>query len=366
MEGRREADILHRGTHPDGRPLTSADRESLLKSYLPNIRHAERLERRRAPVQAKHSASPALHNVKRRHTTIAHLNNLASVLIYKLLFLAIQLVFSLYIRSRQAYHAIVYRLFAILYYHHRTPELIRRDVRKLSRKPKHLSVIIDYDGEEDRGARRPESLRKLIEEVAEVSAWCACSGIPMLSVYERTGINSPLLLCRPSGKELTIDATGVLKSHIPSVHKSILSTFRAYFPPTSIPALRLRVPNFPNYSPPSSPSKTTLQEVTTLTLILLSASDGRETLVDLTKTLAEMSQRGKLCPSDISAELIDAELSDSSCGEPDLLILMTSASQRMARAGFGRGRAYEASPTAGADVCLRGYPPWQVRLAEIL
>lgn len=65
-------------------------------------------------------------------------------------------------------------------------------------------------------------------------------------------------------------------------------------------------------------------------------------MVDLTKTLAEMSQKAKLAPEDISTELIDAELTESVMGEPDLLLLFSDS------------------------VTLQGYPPWQVRLTEIL
>lgn len=54
-----------------------------------------------------------------------------------------------------------------------------------------------------------------------------------------------------------------------------------------------------------------------------------------------MSQDGKLSPSDISQELIDAEITESVMGEPDLLIIF------------------------GDRVVLDGYPPWQVRLTEI-
>ena len=73
----------------------------------------------------------------------------------------------------------------------------------------------------------------------------------------------------------------------------------------------------------------------------MSAEDGRDSVVDLTKTLTEMSQRSKLSSADISMELIDAELSESIMGEPDLLILF------------------------GPHVELSGYPPWQIRLTEI-
>jgi undecaprenyl pyrophosphate synthase len=75
--------------------------------------------------------------------------------------------------------------------------------------------------------------------------------------------------------------------------------------------------------------------------MLLSAEDGRDSVVDLTKTLAEMAQRSKISSADISSELVDAELSESVMGEPDLLILF------------------------GPHVQLSGYPPWQVRLTEI-
>ena len=54
-----------------------------------------------------------------------------------------------------------------------------------------------------------------------------------------------------------------------------------------------------------------------------------------------MSQSHKLRPSDISQELIDAEISESVMSEPDLLLLF------------------------GEKAVLEGYPPWQVRLTEI-
>jgi dehydrodolichyl diphosphate syntase complex subunit NUS1 len=75
------------------------------------------------------------------------------------------------------------RILSILYYHHRTPELIQKDVRALSRLPRHLSVILKL---EDAG-RGGAGLEVLVNEIAEIAAWCACIGIPMLSVYERTG-----------------------------------------------------------------------------------------------------------------------------------------------------------------------------------
>jgi dehydrodolichyl diphosphate syntase complex subunit NUS1 len=98
-----------------------------------------------------------------------------------------------------------------------------------------------------------------------------------------------------------------------------------------------------SYSPPSTPPSTNGNEPRQhLTVLLLSEHDGRDTIVDLTRTLAEMAQRGDVSREQINMDLIDAQLSDHVSSEPDLLILF--------------------SPT----VQLKGYPPWQLRLTEIL
>ena len=45
-------------------------------------------------------------------------------------------------------------------------------------------MLLELKGEE----RGTAGLEVLMEEVAEISAWCSCVGIPMLSVYEKTGM----------------------------------------------------------------------------------------------------------------------------------------------------------------------------------
>ena len=93
------------------------------------------------------------------------------------------MLFSIYIRVRQTHHAIIDKIFAVLYYHHRAPELIKQDVKSLDRLPQHLSVILELKGDE----RGTAGLEALMDDVAEISAWCCCVGIPILSVYEKTG-----------------------------------------------------------------------------------------------------------------------------------------------------------------------------------
>ncbi|KAI4259409.1 MAG: hypothetical protein L6R42_004587 [Xanthoria sp. 1 TBL-2021] len=231
-----------------------------------------------------------------------------------LVFTTMHMLFSLYIRFRQAFHIILDRIFAIIYYHHRAPELIRQDIRGLERLPQHLSVILELKQEE----RGLAGLEKLLDDVAEISAWCAGAGIPMLSVYERTG---------------------ALKDHIQRTHRLVSSKLHSYFG-RHVPTLQIQAPHIPSFLDGDQSARVS-SSAGHLSILLLSEGDGRATLVDLTKTLTEMSQRNKLSADDISLDLIDAEISESVMAEPDLLIVF------------------------GPYVKLQGYPPWQVRLTEI-
>ncbi|KAI6822180.1 Undecaprenyl diphosphate synthase [Hortaea werneckii] len=309
MVGTEQSTALRYNEDTSGRVLNASGREHLLKPYLPS-----------APKQEDTAASIA---GRFRHTS--RVRPAIRQLLHWTLFAIIHTLFSVYIRLRQVYHAIVDRLFALLYYHHRTPELIQRDVKGLSKVPNHLSVVLELSPE---GGKK-DRLETLMNDACEVAAWSACSGIPMLSIYEQTGI---------------------LKSTIPHLHRRIERTLTAYYGSTNPqkPTFSLRAPHLPSYSPPESPEPatngangTTHSKRPHLNILLISTTDGRQTLVDLTRTLASMAQDSKIQPSDISDELIDAEITESVMGEPDLLLLF------------------------GDRVTLKGYPPWQVRLTEI-
>lgn len=311
--------------------------------------------------------------------------------VHVILHWAIHVIMSIYIRLRRWYHEVVGRVVAILRYHHRSPEIVRRDVRGLAKLPRHLSVVLELQGGKgggggeggikrrrglgSRGRRRSSgagemALEKLANGVAEIAAWCACVGIETLSVYERSGmfsLHSRINQCRKAKlMARCLQTLGVLKSYIPHLHATISRTMHAYFgPPPQTPTFHLRAPHLPSYSPPSSspPSPpftpltngTTQTRRPTLTILLLSSTDGRPTLVDLTKTLTEMAQRGTMSPyTDISEELIDAEMREIVMEEPDLLIL------------FGCGGRGGGGGADGAELVLQGYPPWQLRLTELL
>ena len=160
----RETQIYRKDAQNKGTFLTPREREQLVKPYLPNPMYADP---NRAP---RRGMSRPVRTFLRTQLHI-------------LVFTVLHALFSVYIRIRQTYHIILDRVFAILYYHHRAPELIRQDVKHLSRLPEHLSILLELKGEE----RGTAGLEALMDEVAEISAWCACVGIPILSIYERTG-----------------------------------------------------------------------------------------------------------------------------------------------------------------------------------
>ncbi|OAA45529.1 di-trans, poly-cis-decaprenylcistransferase [Metarhizium rileyi] len=280
----------------DHKILGQKEKERMLEAHLPNPSEIPAVVASKPPSQRRSRLG-----VRR------FLKNQLHVLIFAMM----HGLFSLYIRIRQAFHIVSYQVSSVLYYHHGTPEYIRRDVVGLGRKPGHLSAILKAEENQ-----RPKAdLDRLIEETAELAAWCASADIPMLSIYEKTGI---------------------LKKHMPRVYESVMQKFTFYFAGEH-PSLSLTSPHKDAYSSPALAGN----KQGHLKLHLISAQDGRESIVDLTKTLAEMSQRGKISPRDISLELVDAELSEGIMPEPDLLILF--------------------SP----NVELSGYPPWQIRLTEI-
>jgi len=331
MPSLRQTTAFHTDRDAQGRPLTASERETLLKPYLPPRPQSKQHPRHEPSVTAKQA----------RFVHQPRLRPALRTLLHYALFTLIHAIFSIYIRCRQTYHVIIGRILAVIYYHHRTPEYIQRDVKQLDKVPGHLSVILELD---NGGGGRNDRLETLVAEACEVAAWSACAGVPLLSIYEKTG--KLLISLEICGRTLTI--VGALKSSLPYLHRRISKALTSYYGSSSSkPTISLRAPHHPSYSPPHSPDLQTssngsvVRPQSYLAILLLSSSDSRQTLVDLTRTLATMSQDNKLSPHDISTDLIDAEITESVMGEPDLLIIF------------------------GDRILLDGYPPWQIRLTEI-
>ncbi|OBT66397.1 hypothetical protein VE03_04912 [Pseudogymnoascus sp. 23342-1-I1] len=304
----RELKIYRKDAKSNHNLLTPAEREKLIAPFLPEPPSRSKSGNGESDERTVRSKQPR---------PIIGVRKFLKHQLHVLVFAIIHTIFSIYIRFRQAYHTVRDRTFAVLYYHHRTPGLIQKDVKGLNRLPEHLSVILKL--EEGKGGA---ALETLLDEVAEVCAWCACAGIPMLSIYERTG---------------------VLKGYIPTTHRAVTRKLASYFG-RQHPALSIRAPHIPSMesSPTTPPTDADVPvSLGQLSVLLISEEDGEDSIVDLTKTLTEMSQRSKITPKDITIDLVDAELSESVMSGPELLILF------------------------GPTIELDGYPPWQISLTEI-
>jgi dehydrodolichyl diphosphate syntase complex subunit NUS1 len=178
MVSSRDAELFREDARLRGKKLTPAEREKLLKPYLPEPPSPDMKSKSKSKSKNKSKQ-------KTKHTPI---RTFLKQQIHRLIYVFIHLCLGFYIRISQTIAAVTDRVLAITYYHHRSPELIARDVKGLSRMPEHLSVLLKLRKREE------DALQTLMDETAELAAWTTCAGIPVLSVYERTGTSPPLLL----------------------------------------------------------------------------------------------------------------------------------------------------------------------------
>lgn len=171
MVGLRHQTAFHYDRDEHGRAITAEEREKLIAPYLPEIDTPDNavISEKSKTVPRKHFSQQIRHLIK----------STLHVILYNL----IQFIFSVYVRFRIAYHNVAYKITSIMYHHHRAPEYIQKDVEGLERIPHHLSTILELDQND----KSPASLESLVNDVCEVAAWSACAGIPMLSIYEKTG-----------------------------------------------------------------------------------------------------------------------------------------------------------------------------------
>lgn len=175
MVSSKDAEIFREDARLRGTKLSAAEREKLLKPYLPEPPSPEMKtksnSKKRSKTKQKSKPTPVRTFLKEQ--------------IHRLIYVLIHLCLGFYIRISQTIAAVTDRVLAVTYYHHRSPELIARDVKGLSRLPEHLSVLLKLRKREE------DALQTLMDETAELAAWTTCAGIPVLSVYERTGRYPP-------------------------------------------------------------------------------------------------------------------------------------------------------------------------------
>ena len=174
MVGLRQQTAFHYDRDESGRPITAEEREKLIIPYLPSLDGSS---------DSKLSKSSSRDKTYQRPQRAQRLRPFIKTTLHVLIYNLIQFIFSVYVRFRIAYHNVTGKVSSVLYYHHRAPEYIQRDIQGLNKLPQHLSIVLELDQND----KSPASLEALVNDVCEVVAWSACAGIPMLSIYEKTG-----------------------------------------------------------------------------------------------------------------------------------------------------------------------------------
>lgn len=232
-----------------------------------------------------------------------HLRRAWRVLFFSLL----QLIFAAFFvgRNIRAFsNCVRYRVEGAGRHHHRSPQLIRNDVRKLSKIPAHLGAILNLQGDhiEDGG------VDGLLNDCGELTAWSISAGVKELTIYERTGV-----LRRLPRQDVV---------------RAIQNKLESYFGADGVPQFAVRSSEEPEIK-------------SGFAINLLSERDGRATLVELTRTFANLASENKLNPSDVTVELVDEQLTSLVGHEPDLILMFTP------------------------QLDLQGFPPWHVRVSEL-
>lgn len=240
-----------------------------------------------------------------------HPNSFALYYVYHAILLVIFFVISIYKNCLYLYRRSTLRVLAVTYFPNSSPQVIREDVNKLSKIPKRLGTIINLqdDNEENGG------VEGLMAQIADISSWCLCAGIPYLSIYESTGV--------------------LAGEYLPFLQKEMIRTLANYFGTDAIPNFVLKIAH--------TNERLAYHEGAAIDLEvnLLSRVDGKPTIVELTRTMYDLAKSKELKVSDITISLVDEELVELVGPEPDLLIQF------------------------GPNLDLQDYPPWQIRLSEI-
>lgn len=204
------------------------------------------------------------------------------------------------------YHKMRLRFFSLAYYPNKLPQVIRADVAKLAKIPRRLCCIVNLRGDDDENG----GVEGLAADIAELAAWCVSAGVPLLSIYEYNGC---------------------VKAHMGELQRAVSKNMKAYFG-VPAPTVALRNPHA---------NCVVGDDGADLDVRLLSRVDGKPTIVELTKTMGELTANGELAPRDITVKLIDEELCELVGPEPDLLVCF------------------------GPVLDLQDFPPWHLRLTEL-
>lgn len=255
---------------------------------------------------------------------------LMEYIFYKFLLVGFYSMFAIFRYFQYVYHTIKLKILNIYYNPSNAPQLIRQDVTKLNKIPKRLAAILEVKPEYDVGG----GINGLLNDGSKLVCWTVSAGIKHLVLY---------------------DYDGLLQRHVEEFREDIYVKLCKYFGPKHLPKFAIKIPHsnkiyyntskmneeFENDDDDESVNGNGYKKKkVVIEISLLSNRDGRETIVDLTKTMAELVSRQELKINDITMDLVDSELKQLVGDEPDLLLYF------------------------GPALDLQGYPPWQIRLTE--
>lgn len=236
---------------------------------------------------------------------------------FHLTLLVVYFFYSIYRGFEYARNKIRIKLLNLAYNPAQTPQIIRVDVNKLSKIPKRISAVVNLKSEEEEGG----GFYGLLNDCSEIVAWTVASGIPTLSLYESSGI------LKQSVEELRV-----------AIHKKLDD----YFGCDCVPVFTISIPHLNQtfWGLDHDEDDEYKSLAPDIEVSLLSSNDGKPTIVELTKTMADLAYKKEMSPKDVTVQLIDNELTELIGAEPDLIILFTPV------------------------LDLQGYPPWHIRLSE--
>lgn len=246
-------------------------------------------------------------------------------------------------------------------------ELIMSDISTLNKIPSHLAVIVS----------EPD-LENLVSDVSDLAAWAICTSIPILTIY---------------------NARGDLKGMESSLQMAIKRKIRRYFRD-----IKKIVINTPAWGTSSNNFGEDDLSIPDLEINLLSREDGREAILDLTRSLCSLVQQGELSsadrlkadPKSLNAAISAKKTTGRSNNHHDALPKGADFSEPLRKVITKRNaqRSSSVTPTTlsskditisfldahlssstisepnlllvfGRDKTLAGFPPWSMRLCEI-
>lgn len=249
-----------------------------------------------------------------------------------------------------------------------TRELIKSDISTLNKLPSHLALIVTQ-----------RDLALLLDEVSEVAAWSICCAIPMLTIYEERGN---------------------LKGMDSSLQVAIKRKLRRYF--RDVKKIKIITPSWGLSGEHLATDEVAIPD---LEINILSRDDGREAILEITKSLCNLACQSRLLTSNKRIEIgnketkrvIDIEkpeLSRSPVGPHDLVKAASHKRSSQLRGKLDASQYGNEAPImlSSQDVTisfldahlaestisepnlllvfssrksLEGFPPWSLRLCEI-